>query len=173
MGRNSSKRTSQNPEGPPYKAPLSSGPVGGIRSLMRKNLGEFSVFCKVRSELLRPIFGLLDPVKHLRMCLRLVEPQEFLSISSETLSFLSPKSQNYPARVRAAEGAGGITSITPRIVHHKTPESPEGLPSKGPLSTRPPREAMGKNQKYVPDELQSSRDSPQSLETHSKMFDGV
>jgi len=35
-----------------------------IRSLVRKNLGEVSVFRKVRSELLRPILGLLDPVKH-------------------------------------------------------------------------------------------------------------
>ena len=40
----------------------------GTRSLRRKNLGEFSVFRKVHSEQLRPILGLLDPVKHLRMC---------------------------------------------------------------------------------------------------------
>ena len=43
-----------------------SGPVGGIRSLIRK--GELSVFCKVLSDLLRQILGHLDPVKHLRMC---------------------------------------------------------------------------------------------------------
>ena len=32
-----------------------SGPVGGIRSLVRKYSGEFSVFCKVHLELLRAI----------------------------------------------------------------------------------------------------------------------
>ena len=31
-------------------------------------MGEFSVFCKVRSDLLRPILNLLDPAKHLRIC---------------------------------------------------------------------------------------------------------
>ena len=31
---------------------------------------EFSVFCNVRLELLRPILVLLDPAKHLRMCVR-------------------------------------------------------------------------------------------------------
>ena len=41
--------------------------AGGIRSLIRKNLGEFSVFRKVRPELLRQSSGLLDPVKHLRI----------------------------------------------------------------------------------------------------------
>ena len=43
-------------------------PAGVIRSLVRMNLGEFSVFCKVRSELLRPTLRLLDPASHLRMC---------------------------------------------------------------------------------------------------------
>ena len=46
---------------------LSRGP-GGLGSLIRKHLGELSVFRKVRSELLRPILDLLDPVKHLRIC---------------------------------------------------------------------------------------------------------
>ena len=41
--------------------------AGGLGSLVRGNLGEFSVFCKVRSELLRPILDHLDPVKHLRI----------------------------------------------------------------------------------------------------------
>ena len=44
------------------------GGRGTQGALVRKHLGEFSVFCKVRSELLRPILGLLDPVKHLRIC---------------------------------------------------------------------------------------------------------
>ena len=36
--------------------------------LIRKNLGEFSAFCKVCWELLRATLHLLDPVKHLRIC---------------------------------------------------------------------------------------------------------
>ena len=44
------------------------GLVGGIGSLIREHLREFSIFCKFRSEILRPILGLLDPVKRLRMC---------------------------------------------------------------------------------------------------------
>ena len=49
---------------------LPSGPVGGIRSFIQKNFGEFSVFCKVRLELLRPILDLLDTVEHLGICFR-------------------------------------------------------------------------------------------------------
>ena len=45
-----------------------SGPVRGVRSLVRKNLGEVSVFRKVRLELLRPILDLLGAFKRLRMC---------------------------------------------------------------------------------------------------------
>ena len=55
------------PKVPPRDPPSGPGP-GRIRSLIRKNFGAFSVFCKVRLELLRPILDLLDPVKHLRMC---------------------------------------------------------------------------------------------------------
>ena len=44
----------------PANEGLSPG-AGGPGSLIRKNLGEFSVFCKLRSELVRPILDLLDP----------------------------------------------------------------------------------------------------------------
>ena len=42
--------------------------AGGIGSLIRKKLGEFSVFGMVRLELSRPILDLLDTVKLRRMC---------------------------------------------------------------------------------------------------------
>ena len=42
---------------------LSRGP--GTKSLVRRDLEESSVICKVRSELLRPLLSLLDLVKHL------------------------------------------------------------------------------------------------------------
>ena len=43
--------------------------AGGHREPYKEGpWGEFSVLRKVRSELLRPESGLLDPVKHLRMC---------------------------------------------------------------------------------------------------------
>ena len=42
--------------------------AGGLGSLVRRILGGFSVFRKVRSELLRPLLDLLDPAKHLRIC---------------------------------------------------------------------------------------------------------
>ena len=50
------------PSGTISEAELTKGP------LIRKDLGAFSVFCRVRSELLRPILGLLDPARYLRMC---------------------------------------------------------------------------------------------------------
>ena len=52
--------------GRPTRAYL--GGPGDIGSCIRKDLGEFSVFCRVRSGLLRLILSLLDPVKHLRIC---------------------------------------------------------------------------------------------------------
>ena len=45
-----------------------SGPGRGNKEPCKEELGEFSVFCEVRSELLRPILDHLDPVKQFRMC---------------------------------------------------------------------------------------------------------
>ena len=55
----------------PWAAVGQRGTISGagvIGSLIRRSLGEFSVICKVRSELVRPILDLLDPAKHLRLC---------------------------------------------------------------------------------------------------------
>ena len=42
--------------------------AGGLRSLIRRNLGERSGFRKGRSELVRQILDLLDTVEHFRIC---------------------------------------------------------------------------------------------------------
>ena len=53
-------------EGPPSGTVSGAGVPG---SLVRTDLRRMPVFCKVRLELARTILHLLDPAKHLRMCL--------------------------------------------------------------------------------------------------------
>jgi len=69
-------------------------------STRQKNLGECSVFCKVRSELLQPLFGLLDPAKHLRMCSWWTRQVRNHCVQKYSLGRSRPKSALQASRTR-------------------------------------------------------------------------
>jgi len=89
--------------------------AGGLGSLTKEGLGgESSVFRKVRSELLRPILGLLDPVEHLRISkMRKLQASPF---GSATPVLGKPPWQNAPALEQGGNATRIISKITRKTV---------------------------------------------------------